>query len=412
MIPRKRLDIGWSDLAFGLTACIRRPDREAIERRLERAWGGDRPSLPVLSVRTGFDLVLRRLAWSAGDEVLVSAVTIRDMVRIIEHHGLRAVPIDIDPATAQPTIEAIHQAVTARTRGILVAHLFGARIAMEPIADAARRHGLFVVEDCAQAFAADGYCGHPDSDVAMFSFGPIKTATALGGAVLTFRNLEHCDAARAAEREYPLQSGRSYAGRILKYAALKGLTERAAYSIFVGLCRLCGTSHDRFISGAVRGFAGDDLIGRIRRRPSAPLLAMLDRRLRSDLRRRIDRRIAAAEFVAERLADTPIAGCDAQPHSHWVFPVVSRNPTALVERLAALGFDAAHGTSSLFAVPAVGGDMPATDARRLMEQIVYLPVDSTTTASKLEALADAVSRFEATCTETVAVAAGTPVPSA
>jgi dTDP-4-amino-4,6-dideoxygalactose transaminase len=281
---------------------------------------------------------------------------------------------------------------------LLVAHLFGARIELGPIVDAARRHGLFLFEDCAQAYAGDDYRGHPDSDVAMFSFGPIKTATALGGAMLSFRNLELRDAIRAAEREYPLQTGFAFARRILKYAALKGLTGRTAYTIFVGLCRLVGASHDRFISGAVRGFAGGDLVGRIRHRPCAALLALLDRRLRGDTRRRVARRIEAAEFVAARLATRlahpPIAG-DAAMHAHWVFPIVCRDPAALVDRLSAIGFDAAHGTSSLYAVPAMGNDSPAEKAERLMKRIVYLPVDSAATNAELRELADAVVRFEA-----------------
>ena len=54
---------------------------------------------------------------------------------------------------------------------------------LQPFAEKAQEHGLLLWEDCAQAF--DGrYAGHPEADAVMFSFGPIKTATALGGVIV------------------------------------------------------------------------------------------------------------------------------------------------------------------------------------------------------------------------------------
>ena len=56
---------------------------------------------------------------------------------------------------------------------------------MTPIAEAARRHGLLLWEDCALVFTGlQGYLGHPGSDAVFFSFGVIKRATALGGGVV------------------------------------------------------------------------------------------------------------------------------------------------------------------------------------------------------------------------------------
>jgi len=397
MIPRKRLDIRWSDLAFGLAKCVAPPDGDEVERRLERTWSADRPVPATLSVRTGFDLILRLLALPPGSEIAVSAVTIRDMIRIIEHHGLRAVPVDVDLDTGAPNIEALERAISERTRGILVAHLFGGRTEMTPMVDVARRRGLYVFEDCAQAFAADDYRGHPEADVAMFSFGPIKTATALGGALLTFREAEFRDRARALERRYPVQATRRYALRILKYAVLKGLSYRLPYTLLVGLCRLAGTSHDQVLGNAVRGFAGGDLIPGIRRRPCAPLLAVIERRLRTYAPERIASRIAGAEFVAERLGDVAVVGRYAPDHAHWVFPVLSRRPEALIEHLERRGFDATRGASSLSAVPPSDFEgLPAPEAERMLDGIVYLPVDAGATEGELVALADAVRTFEST----------------
>src|SRR5438876_3258754 len=83
------------------------------------------------------------LALPAGSEVLVSAITIPDMVRIIEAHGLVPVPVDLDPDTLSVDQESLDRAVTPKTRAVLIAHLFGTRQPMEPILKVARQHGLF-----------------------------------------------------------------------------------------------------------------------------------------------------------------------------------------------------------------------------------------------------------------------------
>ena len=396
MLPRKKLDIGWADLFCGLVSCLLEKDRKAVQARIEKLWSPEDRALATLSVRTGFDLVLRCLALPRGSEILVSAITIRDMVGIIERHGLRAVPVDIDPESCSARCDLLAKAITRRSRAILVAHLFGSRMELGEVAGIAQRHNLYLFEDCAQAFAADGYRGHPRSDVAMFSFGPIKTATALGGAMLTFRDRVLCASVRQLQREHPLQPRSLYCQRILKYAVLKALSYRLPYSLFAASCRLLRTTHDRIISNAVRGFAGGDLLRKIRHQPSYALLALLERRLRRYTPHDVRHRIDAAKLVSSHLPGVSVVGRHAGNHGHWVFPIRSRQPERLVRRLWDEGFDATRGASNMYAVPEAGdGAADAADARRVMDQIVYLPVDSGADSADLRRLADAVVRFEA-----------------
>src|SRR5438552_17908588 len=93
MIVRKKLDIGWTDIAFGLGACLLPGDAQAGQKRLEAAWSPAGDAIACLSVRAGFDLLLAALALPAGSEILVSAITLVDVGRIIELHGPVAVPI-------------------------------------------------------------------------------------------------------------------------------------------------------------------------------------------------------------------------------------------------------------------------------------------------------------------------------
>jgi dTDP-4-amino-4,6-dideoxygalactose transaminase len=358
-------------------------------------WSSEANALAALSVRSGFDLVLQCLDLPRNSEILVSAITIRDMVSIIERHGLRAVPVDIDPESCSLRCDLLAQAITPRSRAILVAHLFGSRMRMEDITEIARRHHLYVFEDCAQAYAADGYRGHPRSDVAMFSFGPIKTATALGGAMFTFRDSRLCGSVKKLQRQHPVQSRRFFLQRVLKYSLLKALSYRLPYSIFTASCKLLRTTHDRMISGAVRGFAGGDLLRKIRYQPSYALLALLERRLRLYTPEHLEPRIGAARLASSYLPGVPIVGRHASNHSHWVFPIQSKQPDRLVRYLWGEGFDATRGASSMYAVPAAGeGRADAAEARRMMDQVVYLPVDSGALAADLRRMADAVLRFE------------------
>ncbi len=183
--------------------CLTRWDRAGLADDLEDLWSAADDAFACLSVRSGFDLWLKALQLPVGSEVLVSAITIRDMVRIIESHGLVPVPVDLQPDDLSVDLESLERAISPRTRAILVAHLFGTRQRLEPILDIARRHGLFVAEDCAQAFAGRHYTGHPQADISMFSFGSIKTATALGGAMLCVRDAQILAQMRQLQKSYP-----------------------------------------------------------------------------------------------------------------------------------------------------------------------------------------------------------------
>src|SRR6478736_3137551 len=122
MWPRKQLDIGWSDLAFGLFQVVAARSRPAERDVVGGDWLPAEEAILTLSVRSGLDLLLTALKLPAGSEVIVSAVTIPDMVRIVEHHRLVPMPVDVDGRTLQPVFEDLERSITARTRAILVAH--------------------------------------------------------------------------------------------------------------------------------------------------------------------------------------------------------------------------------------------------------------------------------------------------
>lgn len=393
MLPRGKPDIGWSDLAFAAGWCLRPGDPAAAQRRVEAAWSAEGEALACLSVRSGFDLLLQALELPAGSEILVSAITIRDMTGIIEHHGLVSVPVDLDMETLSIPVANLERARTPRTRAILVAHLFGSRMPLDDVAHFARQHGLLLIEDCAQAFTGRDYRGHPGSDVCLFSFGPIKTATALGGGIVTVRD----SAVRARMREiqdsYPMQSRWRYLQRVGTYGALKLLAAPVPFRAFTAACQALGRDHDAVIAGALRGFPGPGLMAKIRRQPSYPLLALMARRVARFDPRRVERRAQVARAVIQMLPDVARPGAAAVEHSYWVFPVQAPDPDRLVRHLWRHGFDATRGASSMAVVdpPPDRPEMEPREARRVMAKVLYLPVYPGISDRDLARLARAVA---------------------
>jgi len=117
-------------------------------------------------------------------QVIMSAVNIPAIVHILHSHHLKVVPLDIDIDTMAPKVHLIDALVTpGRTRLLLVANIYAKGFDLTPYVDAARRHDLAVVEDWAEGFSGLEYTGHPQSDLSLFSFGPIKYYTAFGGCI-------------------------------------------------------------------------------------------------------------------------------------------------------------------------------------------------------------------------------------
>lgn len=395
MIPRGRLDIGWSDLAMAAASCLVPRHREHIQRRVEAVWARGDDALACLSVRSGLDLLLTTLDYPKGTEVLVSAVTIRDIVRVIEHHGLVAVPVDLDMRTLTLDMESLRRAVSPQARLLLVAHLFGSRMPLDDVAHFARERGLMLVEDCAQSFTGLEYRGHDTSDVSMFSFGPLKTSSALGGALLRIRDPELRARMKALQSAYPVQGRWRFLKRVFRFAAVRLAMQPLPYTAFCAASRLLGGSHDEILNQSIRGFSGPAFFSNIRHRPPYPMLALLLRRLRSD-GSRVARRKAAAEAFERIMPGLPRPGRHAAHHSYWTFPIWSEAPDELVHYLARCGFDSTRGAWSVYAVPAPASHphLSPTQALDGMRRLVYVPVYPEVARADLERLAGAILAFD------------------
>lgn len=381
MHPRHRLDLAAGDVWSGLTSSVLdRRDEEELEGAVLATCDLTGRGLVTLSVRSGWDLLLSVWAWSAGSEVIVTAITHPEMIGLIEAHGLRPVPVDLDPVTLTPDPAELAAAVSERTRAILVAQLLGGRIDLSPILALGRRHGLVVVEDAAQAFTGADQMVTPGVDVSLYSFGLIKTATAVGGAVVGVRDPVLLRRLVAAHQGWPQLARRSYAARLLTAAGLLVLGHPVVYGAFFAVCAVTRRDLDAVVNGATRSFRGRSGRGSaaaeidLRRRPSRALLALLLRRLQNFDSDRLQRRAAAGEALTAALpaAYGPLGS--AQLHrTHWLVPMVVAEPERLRAELRRVGIDASRGTSNLAAVGgASGGATPRAAAA--MASVIYLPV--------------------------------------
>ena len=124
-----------------------------------------------------------------GDEVITVSMTFVATTAAILYCGAKPVFVDVDPHTWTINPNLVEAAVTPRTKAILPVHLHGLMADMDPIIDIARRHGLVVIEDAAQAHGAEykGRRAGSIGDIGCFSFYPGKNLGAYGegGAVVT-----------------------------------------------------------------------------------------------------------------------------------------------------------------------------------------------------------------------------------
>jgi 8-amino-3,8-dideoxy-alpha-D-manno-octulosonate transaminase len=148
-------------------------------------------TVAVNNGHSALKMAWRGLGLGPGDEVLVPAFTFISTASSVLEVGAQPNFVDIDE-TMNMSPAALEAAITDRTRAIAPVHMRGVPCDMDPILDIARRHGLYVVEDCAQSFGAT-YRGRSVGtlgDAAAYSFHSHKIITTGEGGAFTARDPE------------------------------------------------------------------------------------------------------------------------------------------------------------------------------------------------------------------------------
>jgi perosamine synthetase len=182
------------------------------------AMAGGGHAVSLASCTAGLHLSYVQLGIGPGDEVIVPAQTHVATAHSVEFTGARAVFVDAEGETGNIDIDRIEAAINSRTRAISVVHYLGLPVDMDRVNALARKHGLFVVEDCALAVGSYYKGKHAGllGDIGTFSFYPVKhITTAEGGMALT----KHVQVAEKI-------------GRIKAFGYDRGLGERVVPGVY------------------------------------------------------------------------------------------------------------------------------------------------------------------------------------
>lgn len=148
-----------------------------------------------IGVGNGMDaieIILRSMGIGPGDEVITTPMTAFATVLSIIRAGAIPVLADIDSQTAQLSMESVKRCVGAKTKAILLVHLYGQICHPIEWVQMAKEMGIYLIEDCAQAHLAlfDGKRAGSFGEAGAFSFYPTKNLGALGDAGMIITNSE------------------------------------------------------------------------------------------------------------------------------------------------------------------------------------------------------------------------------
>jgi perosamine synthetase len=245
---------------------------------------------------------------------------------------------------------------------------------------------------CAQRYTTRAALEPRVSDVRLFSFGLLKTGTALGGAIAEVGDSRLRARMEQVQSHWRPQTRRAYAGKVMKSLLFIALQQPLGYRFFARVCAMAGSSSGEVVRRLTRGFGrleGKALLDAFRRRPSRPLLRMLAWRLTREDGKRVLRRARAGERMFHRLKETSLAGtvmmgAAQADRTHWVVPISTSDPDAVRRELATEGFDACGASN----VVAIGG----REATRMIEGLVFLPCYPEMNARTRDRIAAVVTR--------------------
>ena len=171
------LDTGWisSEGPF-----VKRFESE-FANYVDREYG-----IAVTSGSAALDVAVKAIGIGEGDEVIMPTFTIISPAASIVRQGAIPVLVDSDPVTWNMNVEDIEAKITSKTKAILVVHIYGLPVDMEPVLDIAERHKLKIIEDAAEMHGQtyNGQKCGSFGDISIFSFYPNKHITTGEGGML------------------------------------------------------------------------------------------------------------------------------------------------------------------------------------------------------------------------------------
>jgi perosamine synthetase len=227
-------------------------------QRFEAAFAdlvGRATGIAVCNGSVALDLALAALRIGPGDEVILPTFTIISCAAAIVRAGAVPVLVDVDPLTWNLRAADVAKRITARTRALMIVHIYGLPVDMAPILELARVHGLRVIEDAAEMHgqACRGAPCGSFGDLSTFSFYPNKHVTCGEGGMVVTDDPELAERCQSL-RNLCFQPGRRFVHdelgwnfRMTNLQAAVGLAQLERLDQFVERKRLIGARYQSLL---------------------------------------------------------------------------------------------------------------------------------------------------------------------
>ncbi len=171
-------------------------------QEFERSWAdycNMNNGIAVSSGTTALQIAVKCLPLNKGDEIIIPSFTIISCAIAVIEAGAIPVLVDCDPETWTMRVDEIEKKISSKTRAIMAVHIYGHPAEMEQIWEIAKKHGLYIIEDAAEAHGAE-YKGQKCGgfgDISTFSFYANKIVTTGEGGMILTKNSKFADRARS-----------------------------------------------------------------------------------------------------------------------------------------------------------------------------------------------------------------------
>jgi len=220
--------------------------------RVERKHG-----IAVTNGTAALDAAIESLGIRKGDEVIMPTFTIISCIGQIIRAGATPVLVDSDAETWNMDVTQIEEKITPRTKAIMIVHIYGLPVDMDPVLEIAKRHGLKVIEDAAEMHGQtyrNKPCGS-FGDISTFSFYPNKLITTGEGGMVVTNNDQLSEDCRSL-RNLCFQPGKRFVHerlgwnlRMTNMQAALGLAQLEQLKEFVERKRHMGNLYNELLSG-------------------------------------------------------------------------------------------------------------------------------------------------------------------
>ena len=160
---------------------------------------GRRYGIAVVNGSVALDCALTALQIGPGDEVILPTFTIISCAAAVVRTGARPILVDCDPLTWNMNTDQIEEKINVKTKAIMVVHIYGLPVDMDPVIDLAAKYNLHLIEDAAEAHGLkykNRFCGS-FGDLSTFSFYPNKLVTTGEGGMIVTDDKELADRCRS-----------------------------------------------------------------------------------------------------------------------------------------------------------------------------------------------------------------------